>query len=48
MRRQAQQVAVDRPLQPGEVGVEVAAERGQRDVDDRAVQQHDAAAEHRA
>ena len=42
---QGQGVGVDDPLETGEVGVEVAPDRGQRDVDDRAVEQGDAAAE---
>ena len=37
---EGERVAVDRPLEAGEVGVEVALDRGQRDVDDGVVE-HD-------
>ena len=40
-----QQVGLDDPLLRGEAGVEVLADRRQRDVDDRAVEEDDADAE---
>ena len=46
-RGQRQGVGVDHPLEPGEVGVEVAADRREGDVDDRAVEQGDPAAQDR-
>ena len=39
-RGERERVAVHRPLQAGEVGAEVAADRGQRDVDDGGVDHH--------
>ena len=44
-RGQHQHVAVDDPLQAGDVGVQVLTHRGQRDVDDRAVQERHPGAE---
>ena len=40
-RREQQQVGLDDPLLVGERRVEVVAQRGQRDVDDRLVDEHD-------
>ena len=45
-RAQGEQVAVEHPLQTGEVGVEVLGDRRQRGVDDAAVEEHDARPEH--
>ena len=45
-RREREQVAVDRPLEAGDVGVEVASELRQRDVDDRGLEERDRRAEH--
>ena len=44
---QRHQVAVEDPLQAGQVGVEVAADGGQGDVDDAAVEEGDPRPEHR-
>ena len=45
-RGERDEVRVDRPLQTRDVGLQVAADRRQRDVDDRAVEERDARAEH--
>jgi hypothetical protein len=44
-RAQGQQVAVERPLQPREPAAEVVVDLGQRDVDDRGVEERDTRAE---
>ena len=46
-RGERQRVAVERPLQPGEVGAQVLADPGERDVDDGRVEHRQAGAEHR-
>ena len=45
-RGERDEVRVERPLQTGDVGLQVAADRGQRDVHDRAVEERDARPEH--
>ena len=44
--RERHEIRVERPLQARHIGVQVAADRGQRDVDDRAVEKGDARTEH--
>jgi hypothetical protein len=46
-RRQGQEVAVDRPLQAGDVGVEVSSELGQCDVHHRGLEEDDPGPQHR-
>ena len=46
-RAQRHEVSVEDPLQLADARVEVAPDRGQRHVDDRAVEERDAGAEHR-
>ena len=41
------EVRVERPLQPGDIRVQITRDRRQRDVDDGAVEERDARAEHR-